>query len=199
MLSCDLVHPAASQPVEGPPEVGCQAGVATCVGQQARCCSPLQWPVVTLPYRAVASCCIGRVPASADDVSDTTSFIKRKTDESSQNETSESSESPSETGPHDKEVANAEQPNLGHEQQEKDREETNDRVRWAFNIIKQRIRGCTESLGLSSISIDLAQIVHGYRISASRHVRFTAPQGMYKRMHNYIASLSLLSTAVRHC
>ncbi|WP_455188829.1 hypothetical protein [Actinomyces naeslundii] len=25
----------------------------------------LQWPVVALPYRAVASCCIGRVPASA--------------------------------------------------------------------------------------------------------------------------------------
>ena len=24
----------------------------------------LQWPVVALPYRAVASCCIGRVPAS---------------------------------------------------------------------------------------------------------------------------------------
>ena len=120
-----------------------------------------------------------RSPASADDVSDTNSFIKRKPDESSQNETSESSESPSETGPHDKEVANAEQPNLGHEQQEKDREETNDRVRWAFNIIKQRIRGCTESLGLSSISIDLAQIVHGYRVSASRHIRFTAPQGMY--------------------
>jgi len=25
----------------------------------------LQWPVVALPYRAVASCCICRVPASA--------------------------------------------------------------------------------------------------------------------------------------
>ena len=64
MLPCDLVHQAAGQPVEGPPQVGCQVGVAACVGQQARCCGPLQWPVVTLPYRAVASCCIGHAPAS---------------------------------------------------------------------------------------------------------------------------------------
>ncbi|MFC2472286.1 MAG: hypothetical protein ACFNS9_00660 [Actinomyces sp.] len=63
-MACDVVHQAAGQAGEGQPEVGCQAGVAACVGQQARCCSPLQWPVVTLPYRAVASCCIGRVPAS---------------------------------------------------------------------------------------------------------------------------------------
>ncbi|WP_314308464.1 hypothetical protein [Actinomyces johnsonii] len=64
MVVCDLVHQAAGQPGEGQPEVGCQAGVATCVGQQARRCGVLQWPVVALPYRAVASCCIGRVPAS---------------------------------------------------------------------------------------------------------------------------------------
>ena len=64
MLPCDLVHQAAGQPGERQPELGCQAGVATCVGQQARCCGVLQWPVVALPYRAVASCCIGRVPAS---------------------------------------------------------------------------------------------------------------------------------------
>ena len=120
-----------------------------------------------------------RSPASADDVSDTTSFIKRNPDGSNQNETLESSAGPSETGPHEIEVASIEQSNLGNEQQEKDREEKNDRIRWALNILKQRVRGCTESLGLSSISIDLAQIVHGYRISASRHVRFTAPQGMY--------------------
>lgn len=120
-----------------------------------------------------------RSPASADDVSDTTSFIKRNPDGSNQNETLESSVGPSETGPHDIEVASIEQSNLGNEHQEKDREEKNDRIRWALNILKQRIRGWTESLGLSSISIDLAQIVHGYRISASRHVRFTAPQGMY--------------------
>ena len=63
MLPCDVVHPAAGQPVEGQPEVGCQAGVAACVGQQARCCGSLQWPVI-LPYRAVASCCIGHAPAS---------------------------------------------------------------------------------------------------------------------------------------
>ncbi|OLO79948.1 hypothetical protein BKH15_00275 [Actinomyces oris] len=65
MLSCDVVHQAAGQAGEGQPEVGCQAGIATCVGQQARCCGPLQWPIVTLPYRAVASCCISRVLASA--------------------------------------------------------------------------------------------------------------------------------------
>ena len=64
MLSCDVAHLAAGQPVEGQPEVGCQAGVAAGVGQQARCCGLLQRPVA-LPYRAVASCCIGRVPASA--------------------------------------------------------------------------------------------------------------------------------------
>ncbi|WP_255304789.1 hypothetical protein ACSAM2_08195 [Actinomyces oris] len=64
MLPCDLVHQAADQPVEGLPEVGCQTGFAACVGQQARRCGPLQWPVVTLPYRAVASCRISRVPAS---------------------------------------------------------------------------------------------------------------------------------------
>ncbi len=65
MVVCDVVHPAAGQAGEGQPEVGCQAGVATCVGQQARCSGVLQWPVVTLPYRAVASCCVGRVPAAA--------------------------------------------------------------------------------------------------------------------------------------
>ncbi|MDM8076757.1 hypothetical protein QUV91_06795 [Actinomyces viscosus] len=58
------MHPAASQPVEGPPQVGCQVGVAACVGQQARCCRPLQWPVI-LPYRAVASCRVSHAPASA--------------------------------------------------------------------------------------------------------------------------------------
>ena len=58
------MHSSAGQPVEGPPQVGCQAGVAACVGQQARCCGPLQWPVI-LPYRAVASCCVGHAPASA--------------------------------------------------------------------------------------------------------------------------------------
>ncbi|WP_239653315.1 hypothetical protein [Actinomyces naeslundii] len=64
MLSCDVVHQAAGQPGEGLPEVGCQVGVAACVGQQARCCGPLQWPVI-LPYRAVASCCVGYAHASA--------------------------------------------------------------------------------------------------------------------------------------
>ena len=64
MLPCDLVYQAAGQTGEGQSEVGCQAGIATCVGQQARCCGSLQWPVA-LPYRAVASCCISRVPASA--------------------------------------------------------------------------------------------------------------------------------------
>ncbi|WP_252863975.1 hypothetical protein [Actinomyces naeslundii] len=64
MASCDVVHPAASQPVEGPLQVGCQVGVAACVGQQARCCGLRQWPVA-LPYRAVASCCVGRASVSA--------------------------------------------------------------------------------------------------------------------------------------
>ncbi|WP_256690307.1 hypothetical protein [Actinomyces oris] len=63
-LSCDVVYSSAGQPVEGPPQIGCQVRVAACVGQQARCCGPLQWPVI-LPYRAVASCCVGHAPASA--------------------------------------------------------------------------------------------------------------------------------------
>ncbi|QSX72411.1 hypothetical protein HBA49_12925 [Corynebacterium matruchotii] len=58
------MHSSAGQPVEGPPQVGCQIGVAAGVGQQARRCGLLQRPVVALSYRAVASCCIGRVPAS---------------------------------------------------------------------------------------------------------------------------------------
>ncbi|WP_296498760.1 hypothetical protein [uncultured Actinomyces sp.] len=86
MLPCDVVHQAAGQPVEGQPEVGCQAGVAACVGQQARCCGPLQWPVVTLPYRVVASCCICRVPASVIIRSifrqdDSAVFIHRRIDQ----------------------------------------------------------------------------------------------------------------------
>jgi len=63
VLSCDVVHQAAGQAVEGLPEVGCHGGIAADVGQQAWCCGVLQRPV-TLPYRAVASCCISRVPAS---------------------------------------------------------------------------------------------------------------------------------------
>ena len=124
---------------------------------------------------------VDQSPAPADDISDDSSFIKRDPAELEleQPETPAPPESPHKTGTHDNKVVDAEQPNLGQEQQEKDREEKTDRIRWAFDIVKQRIRACTESLGLSSISIDLAQIVHGYRVSASRHIRFTAPQGMY--------------------
>ncbi|WP_256699897.1 hypothetical protein [Actinomyces oris] len=85
MLSCDVVHSSAGQPVEGPPQVGCQVGVAACVGQQARCCGSLQWPVI-LPYRAVASCCVGRTPASVIIRSifrqnDSAVFIHRRVDQ----------------------------------------------------------------------------------------------------------------------
>ena len=82
---CDVVHSSAGQPVEGPPQVGCQVGVAACVGQQARCCGPLQWPVI-LPYRAVASCCVGHASVSAIIRSivwqdDSALFIHRRIDQ----------------------------------------------------------------------------------------------------------------------